>query len=336
MPRAFLVLLPLCIASTAQAQQARAFDPLPGGGQAYSVDNAHSLLDFTVRLVGFNRVRGSFADWSVDLIYDPAAPASSVVAFVADASSIQTGVTERDADLKGASFFDVTRFNRLRFHSTGVTPNGTVFVVEGPLTIRDSTHVIRFPVAVLDTLGRDPFGNWRVSFGASITINRRDFGVIGPAFWNNAIGDSVTIEMELGARVWDYFTLGFNSRPARRSLGEMLYQAADSDRLTQGLERARAMYARAPDSVNAGAFEFEKAAMRRAEEHHLDDARRILEFARATLTTASGPQRGEVLARLGEIYLRLGRRSDAAGALLEAIAADSDNTLAKVLQARAG
>lgn len=36
-------------------------------GLVYTVDTAHSVLDFTVRLVGFNRVRGSFKDYSADM-----------------------------------------------------------------------------------------------------------------------------------------------------------------------------------------------------------------------------------------------------------------------------
>lgn len=313
-----------------------AFDPLPGGGQVYTVDVAHSLMDFTVRLVGFNRVRGSFTDWHADLFYDPAAPERSSVSFVAEAASIATGNARRDADLRGEAFFDVARFPRLRFHSTSVTPGADGFSVAGVLTIRDSSRPVRFRVTILQPRAVDPFGNWRVSFGASLTLNRRDFGVIGPPFWNHAISDSVTIEMEIPARQWNYFHLVWGP-PSRRSLGRLLFVSADSGRLAPGLAQARALAAGGLDStVEASAFGFEIAAMRRVQQRHLDDARRILEFALETLRQAPPRQRSRVLARLGEVYLRMGRRADAARVLRDAQAANPDDTLAQQLLLRVG
>src|ERR1051325_11134460 len=78
--------------------------------EVYTVDQAHSLLDFTVRLVGFNRVRGSFGTWRADFAYDPAAPTSGYVSFLADVASITTQVEERDRDLKGGAFLALPRF----------------------------------------------------------------------------------------------------------------------------------------------------------------------------------------------------------------------------------
>ncbi|HKV75625.1 MAG TPA: YceI family protein [Gemmatimonadales bacterium] len=337
MTRASLMVLAAVAAVHPLSSQepARPFDPLPGGGQVYTVDAAHSILDFTVRLVGFNRVRGSFTDWGADLFYDPAEPSHSSLDFVARVASVATGVEERDTDLKRPNFFDAARFPEMRFHSTRATPSAGGISIEGVLTIRDSSRPVRFEARVLEPMGVDPFGNWRISFGASVTLNRRDFGVIGPDFWNHAISDSVTVEMEIGARLWDYFNLGWGSK-SRRSIGQLLFNAADSGQLSRGLATARTLVADPTDTtINASAWEFEKAAMRRVQMHHLDDARRILEFARETLRTAPSGDRAEVLARLGEVYLRMGRRADAQSALRDAVAADPDNTLALQLRLRA-
>lgn len=309
------------------------FQPIPGGGQVYTADVAHCLMDFTVRLVGFNRVRGSFTEWRADLFYDPAHPAQSSVSFVARVASVSTGNKLRDADLRKESFFDAARFPRMRFHSTSVTPAAGGFTVQGLLTIRDSTRRVRFPVTVLQPRAVDPFGNWRISFGAELALNRRDFGVIGPPFWNHAISDSVTIEMEISARQWNYFHLGWGAQ-ANESLGRLLFVAADSGRLATGLTRARALAAARPDSTRAAAaWGLEIAAMRRAQQRHLDDARQILEFA-ADIVQASPQRRSRVLARLGEVYLRMDRPADAARALRDAEAANPDNTFARELMAR--
>src|SRR5262245_66600088 len=80
----------------------------PARAEVYTADVAHSILDFTVRLAGFNRTRGSFKDWNADFGYDPANPRRSSISFLAAVGSIETGIDERDTDLKGVSFFDVT------------------------------------------------------------------------------------------------------------------------------------------------------------------------------------------------------------------------------------
>src|ERR1041384_3857887 len=169
--------------------------------EVYTVDEAHSLLDFTVRLVGFNRVRGAFGTWKADFAYDPATPASGFVSFRADAASIATQVEERDRDLKDASFFDVARFPALSFEGRVASAAGTSLEIEGRLTIRDSTRTIRFPLRLVTPEAIDPFGNRRLGFAGAGPPNRRGFGGVGPRFWNLVISDSVAIEMELAGRI---------------------------------------------------------------------------------------------------------------------------------------
>ena len=65
-----------------------------------SADPAHSLLDFTVRLVGFSRIRGTFRDWRADIAVNPLDPAEGFVAFAADVGSIATQEDERDQHLR--------------------------------------------------------------------------------------------------------------------------------------------------------------------------------------------------------------------------------------------
>lgn len=300
----------------------------PAIGQVYTVDNAHSLMDFTVRLLGFNRVRGTFTAWQASVYYDPDALERSSVSFVADATSISTGAAERDEDLKRPAFFDVARFPRIRFRSTKVEASGHGFVVTGDLTIRDSTHQIRLPVAVLAPLATDPFRNQRVSFGTQVALNRRDFGVAGPAFWNDAISDSLVVEIEIGCRVWNYSQLDWSTGPRRRSAGELLFNAADSGRLSAGLARARALWAqRQSDSTwDFSGWEFEKAAMRLAQRQQLPLALSILDLGVELHQGGRPRELAAVLSRRAEVRLRLGRRSEATADLRQATLLDPDNT----------
>lgn len=327
MSRVFGALVALSLACPASffAQSAP-----PLSGDVYTVDNAHSLLDFTVRLVGFNRVRGNFADYNADIYYDPAHIEQSIVHFDATISSITTGVDERDRDLKAASFFDATRFPTMTFRSVSARPSPGGFDVTGDLTIRDSTRRITLPVQVSTPLSTDPFGNPRASFVSAATLNRRDYGVVGPSFWSNAISDSVGVEIELGARVWNWTTLGFNNGRGRHSVGEMLLGAADSNRLAAALVRARGLVAQHDSTWNVGAFEFEKAAMRLSQRQRYADALRILDLVRELTVSAAPDVRSEFAARHGEVNLRMGKRADAIADFREALSLQSTNTNAQV------
>ena len=297
-------------------------------GQVCTADNAHSLMDFTVRLLGFNRVRGTFASWRASVYYDPDTLEHSSVTFVADPASISTGVADRDADLKRASFFDVARFPRIRFQSTRVEPAAQGFTVIGDLTIRDSTRHVRLPVQVIAPPTTDPFDNWRVSFGTGVALNRRDVGVVGPPFWNRAIADSLAVEIEIGCRVWNYSRLGWSSGPARRSVGELLYTATDSGRLDTTLKRVRTLWeSRQRDTTwDFRGWEFEIAAMRLAQRGQLREALAILDLAVELHQGGSPEELAELLVHRGELRLRAGRRAEAGADLRQSTQLDPDNT----------
>ena len=300
-------------------------------GQVCTVDNAHSLMDFTVRLLGFNRVRGTFGAWRASVYYDPDTLERSSVSFVADVATISTGVAERDDDLKRPTFFDAARFPRIWFRSTNVERTANGLVVTGDLTIRDSTHEIRLPTQVITPISTDPFDNRRVSFGTSVTLNRRDFGVVGPSFWSGAISDSLVVEIEIGCRVWNYFALDWGAGPRRRSVGELLFNAADSGRLAGALTRVRSLWARRQrDSTwDFSAWGFEVAAMRLAQRQQLSEAQPILDLAVELYRGGGGGGSHDLaalLARRGEVYLRLGRRAEATADWRQATLLDPDNT----------
>jgi polyisoprenoid-binding protein YceI len=252
-----LACLAAVIATPAAAQR------LEPGREVWTVDRAHSLLDFTVRLIGFNRVRGSFTSYEADIAYDENRPERSSVSFVAQVASITTADEERDTHLKTADFFDAARVPAMTFRSTSARRAGDTLYVTGDLTIKDSTRSVVLPVRVINPRAEDPFGNQRVSFAAGITLNRRDFGIPGPPFWGTAISDSVTIEMEMAGRVWNFFALNWGPR-ARRSMGQLLFNAADSSRLGPALAQVRRFWSEhAQDSTyNFSWWEFTKAAMR--------------------------------------------------------------------------
>jgi len=170
---------------------------------SYSIDTAHTHAQFKVRHMMISNVRGEFAAVTGSAAYDSGDPSASKVQATIDASTINTGEPQRDQHLKSADFFDVARYPRITFESTGVTGTGSdSFEVVGDLTIRDQTRQVSLKVEALTPEQKDPWGNMRRGATAKTKINRKDFGLQ----WNVAleaggflVGDDIdiTIDVEL-------------------------------------------------------------------------------------------------------------------------------------------
>jgi polyisoprenoid-binding protein YceI len=170
--------------------------------ESWQVDGAHSAVNLTVRHMVISKVRGRFTKWSAKLALDSADLSRSAVEVEIEAASIDTGVADRDNHLRSADFLDAQKFPTLRYRSRRVeAPSKDRLRVTGDLTIRDVTREV-----VLDVeyggQGKDPWGNQRVGFSATTSINRKDFGLT----WNQAletggllVADRVDIEIELQA-----------------------------------------------------------------------------------------------------------------------------------------
>ncbi|MFI0433797.1 MAG: YceI family protein [Candidatus Nanopelagicales bacterium] len=169
---------------------------------AYDIDPSHSNLGFVARHAMVTKVRGNFSDISGSLTLDVANPAASSAEVTVEVASVDTRNAQRDEHLRTNDFFDAAQFPQLTFKSTAVTQTGaTSFDVTGDLTIRGVTK----PVTVSwDYTGSatDPFGNERVGFEGSATINRADFGLkynAPLAAGGVLISEKIVLELEVSA-----------------------------------------------------------------------------------------------------------------------------------------
>ena len=170
--------------------------------QLWNIDTSHSGIHFSVRHMMFAKVRGRFTSWRGSVRLDPEKLGELSAEVEIDATSIDTGVTDRDNHLRSADFFNVETFPTLRFKSKRVeTAGGSKLKLYGDLTIRDVTKEV-----VLDVeyggQGKDPWGNQRVAFTARTSLDRREYGLT----WNQAleaggvlVGERIDIELELEA-----------------------------------------------------------------------------------------------------------------------------------------
>ena len=149
---------------------------------AYTLDATHTRLGFSARHAMVTTVRGAFTSFEGTATVDTANPANSKVELAIDVPSIETGVADRDGHLKSADFFDAENHPRISFSSTDVERDGDEWAITGDLTIKDVTKPVTI---VFEETGsaQDPFGNLRVGFEGSATINRKDWGLT----WNAAL-----------------------------------------------------------------------------------------------------------------------------------------------------
>ena len=167
---------------------------------SWKIDNAHSLVEFSVRHMMISTVRGRFERFSGTVEFNENDPTASSVDVQIEAASINTNESQRDNHLRSADFFDAEKFPYLSFKSTRVEKidenNGRIY---GDLTIRDISHPV-----VLETeyngQAKSPWGSTSAGFTANTKINRKDWNL----GWNQAletggmlVGDEIKIHIEL-------------------------------------------------------------------------------------------------------------------------------------------
>jgi len=170
--------------------------------ERWEIDSSHSSVHFSVRHLVIAKVRGTFARWSGTVQVPHGDFSQATVSVTLDASSINTGVEQRDAHLKSPDFFDAAQYPELRFVGRRVEPRSEAEIdVIGDLTIKGTTREVVLRVEQHGQ-AKDPWGNLRAAFTAKTSIDRKDFGLT----WNQAletggvmVGDRVDIEAEIEA-----------------------------------------------------------------------------------------------------------------------------------------
>jgi len=166
----------------------------------YKVDPEHTSVTFRVRHL-FTQVQGRFDRFEGKIEFEAGKPQESKVEGAIDVASVNTNNEERDKDLRSNRFFDVEKYPKITFVSTGVgniDADKKAGKLSGKLTIHGLERPVVLDVAFLGE-GTDPWGNRRAGFSARVTINRKDFGLN----WNEVletggvlVGDEIEIDIE--------------------------------------------------------------------------------------------------------------------------------------------
>lgn len=168
---------------------------------SFEIDPAHSEIGFVARHAMVTKVRGSFTQFNGSVSTEENLENASIYVEI-DAASIDTRNDDRDGHLKSADFFDVENFPQITFASTKVEASGDdELIVTGDLTIKDVTR----PVTIEFTFSGeavDPWGQTRLGFEGSTTINRKDFNLTWQTPLDNGgvlVSEKITLNFSISA-----------------------------------------------------------------------------------------------------------------------------------------
>lgn len=167
----------------------------------WTVDPAHSSVEFRVKHMMISTVRGRFGEFEGTIEAAPDYHQSKVRGTV-KAASIDTNEPRRDDHLRSADFFHVENHPEIGFASTRIehVEKGK-FRVGGELTMHGEKRPVEFEV-IVHGVTRDPQGQDRVGLEVRGTISRGEFGLR----WQQAletggvvVGDEVRIDADISA-----------------------------------------------------------------------------------------------------------------------------------------
>ena len=167
--------------------------------ERWEIDSGHSGIHFSVRHLALARIRGQFTRWSGTMTAGAEGLQQATIRVLIDATSISTGLEDRDAHLRSRDFLDTGAFPDMTFQGqVRLAPRGGRLRVAGEFTILGVAH----PLACsLETTGRalDPWGRERASFAAKGVLDRTTLGIT----WNQPLepsgfllGNRVDFEIE--------------------------------------------------------------------------------------------------------------------------------------------
>ena len=177
--------------------------PILAHADTWQIDPMHTSVEFTVRHMMISNIKGTFEKTSGTVTVEGSDPTTAKIDAVIDASSINTRVERRDADLKSPDFLDVAKYPTITFKSTKVQAAGEgKWKVTGDLTLHGVTKPVVLEVEGTGTPIKDPFGNTRAGASATTKISRKDFGLTYNKTLESGgvmVGDEVSITIDVEA-----------------------------------------------------------------------------------------------------------------------------------------
>ena len=169
---------------------------------SWNFDKTHSSVTFTIAHMVVSEVAGNFKEFSAEVKSDKADFSDLNTTFTIQAASVNTEDAGRDEHLRGADFFDASKYPTIVFVSTGIKKvTEKKYTLEGTMTLHGVTKPISWELTYNGSI-KDNKGATHAGFKATTTIPRKDYNLS----WNKtldaggvALGDEVpvTVHVEL-------------------------------------------------------------------------------------------------------------------------------------------
>ncbi|HEY3343695.1 MAG TPA: YceI family protein [Anaerolineaceae bacterium] len=166
----------------------------------WTIDPAHSEINFAIRHMMISNVRGRFEKFSGNVDFNEETPAASSVDVKIEAASMNTRDSNRDAHLRSPDFLNADQYPNLTFRSRTVeVVDSNHGRIHGELTMRDITRPVTLEVEYSGQ-AKSPWGTTSAGFTAHAVINRKEWDLT----WNRGletggmlVGDELKVDIEL-------------------------------------------------------------------------------------------------------------------------------------------
>jgi polyisoprenoid-binding protein YceI len=171
----------------------------PASPPLFKVDHNHSTIGFDVPIMGgLSKVQGKFTDFDVAVVYDEGDITKSSVNATIRVASIDTGIPDRDKDLRGEGFFDADKFPTITFVSRSIVKKDGNIIAHGTLTMKGVAKEVDLAITPAGEFQLPNDGKKIIGFHASMKLNRRDYGIT----WEHQalatfVGDEVTANIDI-------------------------------------------------------------------------------------------------------------------------------------------
>ena len=167
----------------------------------WTIDPAHSEVQFKVKHLMITTVTGSFQKFDADIEAPGDDLSKARVTFRAEAASVTTGNEQRDGHLKSPDFFDTAKHPHIVFTSTKVedVDHDGSWTLHGDLTINGISNPVHLDVEFGGVM-KDPWGNTKAGITINGKFDRKRWGLV----WNAALeagGMLVSDEVRIACEV---------------------------------------------------------------------------------------------------------------------------------------
>ena len=159
----------------------------------YSIDAVHSSIGFRIKHFNISYFYGRFNEVEGTVAFSDADASADSLNVTVKTESVDTHNGKRDADIKGADFFNAAKFPTITFKSKSFSKTGeNAFDVTGDLTFRGQTKPITIKLEKTGQ-GKTMMGE-RIGFETVFTIKRSEYGMTAMP---DGLGEDVRLMVSL-------------------------------------------------------------------------------------------------------------------------------------------